>query len=85
MLKELQAVLEGRKFRYPPAVVRAIVNELLAVTDPVQPTMKVDVIKVDPADNRILECALETCQPTWAMRLTHQGQKKRPSAFDVTH
>jgi putative PIN family toxin of toxin-antitoxin system len=60
MLDEFQGVLEGRKFRYPGAIVRTIVNELLVVSELVRPTMRVKVIKADPADNRILECALES-------------------------
>jgi len=60
ILAEFQWVLEGKKFRYPAAVVRNIVSELLAVSELVRPTMKVDQIKADPADNRILECALES-------------------------
>jgi len=60
MLDEFQGVLEGMKFRYPGSIVRSIVNELLAVAELVRPTMKVQVIKADAADNRILECALES-------------------------
>jgi len=60
MLAEFQGVLEGKKFRYPAAIVRNIVSELVAVSELVRPTMKVEHIKADPADNRILECALES-------------------------
>jgi uncharacterized protein len=60
MLDELHGVLGGRKFRYPGDIVRSIVNELLAVSELVRPAMKVKVIKTDPSDNRILECALES-------------------------
>jgi len=60
MLAEFQGVLEGKKFRYPSDIVRNIVNELLAVSELVRPTIKVEQIKVDPSDNRILECALES-------------------------
>jgi len=60
MLAEFQGVLEGKKFRYPPDIVRTIVRELLAVSELVRPRKKVQQIKDDPADNRILECALET-------------------------
>ena len=60
MLAEFQWVLEGKKFRYPAAIVRNIVSELLAVSELVRPTTKVEHIKADPADNRILECALES-------------------------
>ena len=60
MLAEFQGVLEGKKFRYPSDIVRNIVNELVAVSELVRPTIKVEQIKVDPPDNRILECALES-------------------------
>jgi putative PIN family toxin of toxin-antitoxin system len=60
MLAEFQWVLEGTKFRYPAAIVQNIVTELLSVSELVRPTMKVEQIKADPADNRILECALES-------------------------
>jgi uncharacterized protein len=60
MLAEFQGVLEGKKFRYPSDIVRTIVHELLAVSELVRPRMKVEQIKADPADNRILECALES-------------------------
>ena len=59
MLAEFQWVLEGRKFRYPAAIVQNIVTELLSVSELVRPTMQVEQIKADPADNRILECASE--------------------------
>jgi len=58
MLDEFQGVLEGKKFRYPSDIVRTIMHELLAFSELVRPRMKVEQIKTDPADNRILECAL---------------------------
>jgi len=60
MLAEFQGVLEGKKFRYPSDIVRTIVHELLAVSELVRPRMKVEQIKAGPADNRILEWALES-------------------------
>jgi putative PIN family toxin of toxin-antitoxin system len=86
MLNEFQGVLEGRKFRYPVAIVRTIVNELLAVSELVRPTMKVQVIKADPADNRILECALESgaaCIVTGDRHLLELGQFKGIPILDV--
>lgn len=86
MLDEFQGVLEGRKFRYPGAIVRTIVNELLAVSELVRPTMKVQVIKADPADNRILECALEsrvTCIVTGDRHLLELGQFEGIPILDV--
>jgi putative PIN family toxin of toxin-antitoxin system len=86
MLAEFQGVLEGRKFRYPSAIVCTIVNELLAVSELVRPTMKVEQIKADPADNRILECALESraaCIVTGDRHLLELGQFEGISILDV--
>ena len=86
MLDEFQGVLEGRKFRYPGAIVRTIVNELLAVSELVRPMMKVQVIKADSADNRILECALESravCIVTGDRHLLELGQFEGIPIFDV--
>jgi uncharacterized protein len=86
MLAEFQGVLEGRKFRYPSAIVRTIVNELLAVSELVRPTMKVEQIKADPADNRILECALESraaCIVTGDRHILELGQFEGIPILDV--
>ena len=86
MLDEFQGVLEGRKFRYPWAIVRTIGNELLAVSELVRPAMKVQVIKADPADNRILECALESravCIVTGDKHLLELGQFQGIPIMDV--
>ena len=86
MLDEFQGVLEGRKFRYPGTIVRTIVNELLAVSELVRPTMKVQVIKADPSDNRILECALESraaCIVTGDRHLLELGQFQGIPILDV--
>ena len=86
MLAEFQGVLEGKKFRYPSAIVRTIVNELLAVSELVRPTMKVEQIKADPADNRILECALESraaCIVTGDGHLLELGRFEGISILDV--
>jgi putative PIN family toxin of toxin-antitoxin system len=87
MLAEFQWVLEGRKFRYPTAIVRNIVNELLSVSELVRPTMKVEQIKADQADNRILECALESrasCIVTGDRHLLNPGQFEGIPILDVT-
>ena len=86
MLSEFQGVLEGKKFRYPSAIVRNIVNELLGVSELVRPTMKVEQIKADPADNRILECALESraaCIVTGDRHLLELGQFEGIPILDV--
>jgi putative PIN family toxin of toxin-antitoxin system len=86
MLAEFQWVLEGRKFRYPGAIVQNIVTELLSVSELVRPAMKVEQIKADPADNRILECALEsraTCIVTGDRHLLELGEYEGIPILDV--
>ena len=58
-IKELEDVLCGRKFAYPPEISRTIVRELEAVSELVFPTRKIAAVKADPYDNLILECAVE--------------------------
>jgi putative PIN family toxin of toxin-antitoxin system len=77
MLEELRWVLEGQKFCYLPPVVQTILNELLAVSELVRPTKRVHVVHADPADNRIIECALEShadCIVTGDKHLLELGQ-----------
>ena len=59
MLHELEYVLCGRKFRYPPDTARSIVRELESISEFIVPTRKIPVVKTDPYDNMILECAAE--------------------------
>jgi uncharacterized protein len=56
---ELEGVLCGKKFRYPPKIARSIVRELEAMCEIVTPTRTLAVVKADPYDNMILECAVE--------------------------
>ena len=58
ILEEIQDVLTGSKFRFPPAAAREIVIEITALAEAVEPKERVDLIADDPDDNRILECAL---------------------------
>ena len=65
---------------------RTVVNELLAVSELVRPKTKVKVIKADPADNRILECALESrvaCIVTGDRHLLELGQFESIPILDV--
>lgn len=55
---ELEGVLAGEKFRYPNKVTRVILDELIAISHVVTPAKRVNIIQSDPADNRILECAV---------------------------
>jgi putative PIN family toxin of toxin-antitoxin system len=58
ILKELAEVLVGKKFRVPIVVVQQTIHEISEMAELVIVTDKVNVIKSDPDDNRILECAV---------------------------
>jgi len=60
ILDELRDVLERPKFRFSPEQALQVIEELHAVCDIVNPTIRVDVVTADPNDNIILECALES-------------------------
>lgn len=57
LIRELSGVLEGKKFKYPPEIMKVIVRELEAIAEVVMPEKKLKIIKKDPEDNRVLECA----------------------------
>lgn len=59
ILNELQGVLCGKKFGYRPEIARSIVGELETIGELVAPTRKIAVVKADPYDNLILECAVK--------------------------
>ena len=58
ILKELAEVLIGKKFRTPIAFVGQIIHELSEIAELVIVTDKINAVKNDPDDNRILECAV---------------------------
>jgi putative PIN family toxin of toxin-antitoxin system len=59
MLSELGAVLQRPKFGFPVTMVNQILSELAAIAELVVPSEEVSQINSDPADNRVLECAVE--------------------------
>jgi putative PIN family toxin of toxin-antitoxin system len=59
ILNEVRGVLSGKKFQYPQQVIHSILNALEHLAEFVVPQKKVNIIKNDPDDNRVLECALE--------------------------
>ena len=58
MLNELRGVLERPKFSFDPGPVRAIVRQMVHCGEMVTPAVRIEEIREDPADNRILECAV---------------------------
>jgi putative PIN family toxin of toxin-antitoxin system len=59
ILEEYQKILK-RDFGFSEEEISDIMQNVLAFLELVIPTAKVDVVKDDPDDNRIIECALES-------------------------
>lgn len=59
ILNELKKVLTHEKFKLDEETANERVEYLLVLADLVSPRRKVNAIKEDPPDNRILECAQE--------------------------
>ena len=57
ILKETMGVLR-KKFDWPGELLHAWNGRLRALANMVTPTERLDVIKHDPPDNRVLECAV---------------------------
>lgn len=58
-VNEIEGVLCGKKFTYPPEIARSVVREFEAMCEIVTPARKRSVVQADPNDNMILECAVE--------------------------
>jgi putative PIN family toxin of toxin-antitoxin system len=56
ILNEVTRVLSD-KFKWPPRAVALARNHIGGFTEKVAPTERIDVVKDDPTDDRILECA----------------------------
>ncbi len=59
ILEEYKKVLI-RDFKYNEGDIKYIITTLLSLLKIIKPTIKVDVIKEDPDDNKILECAISS-------------------------
>ncbi len=59
ILSEYQEVLR-RDFCFSDEEVSEILEKVLAFVTLVNPTIKVEIVKDDPDDNQIIECALES-------------------------
>ncbi|MGD1097211.1 MAG: putative toxin-antitoxin system toxin component, PIN family [Bryobacteraceae bacterium] len=56
ILTEIEETLRN-KFLWPPDRIKAAIETLLDITDCIRPTVTLDVVRDDPDDNKILECA----------------------------
>ncbi len=59
ILDELKDVLQRQKFGFSPDACFHIAEELHGVCDIISPSVILDVIRSDPDDNHVLECAVE--------------------------
>lgn len=58
MLTEFEAVISRDKFRFADEEINTIIEAIVSFSEIVNPEIKLDVIKSDPDDNKILECAV---------------------------
>lgn len=59
ILDETAEVLE-RDFKYSKSEIKNIIEKILLFVKLVEPRQKVGVIKDDPDDNKVIECAVES-------------------------
>ncbi|MAG47590.1 putative toxin-antitoxin system toxin component, PIN family [archaeon] len=58
ILKEFKEVMSRPKFGYPRSVINNVLKNIFSISEIVFPKEKLNVIKDDPSDNMVLECAL---------------------------
>ena len=58
ILEEIRGVLEGTKFQFSKRFVNALTREIEDLADAVEPKERIGVVREDPEDNRVLECAV---------------------------
>jgi putative PIN family toxin of toxin-antitoxin system len=58
ILAEIKDVLSGSKFKFSEIAALEVVNDISSLAETFEPIGKISWIKEDPADDRILECAL---------------------------
>ncbi len=58
ILSELKDVISREKFGYTEEEVNTFIDAIISFSEIVNPEIEIDVIKADPDDNKILECAV---------------------------
>jgi len=58
ILIEFEEVISRDKFGFKDEEINTIIEAIISVSEAVNPEIKLDVIKADPDDNKILECAV---------------------------
>lgn len=58
ILSELEGVISRDKFGFSSEKIDSAIEAILSFSEVVNPEIKLDVVKLDPDDNKILECAI---------------------------
>ncbi|MDD5472672.1 MAG: putative toxin-antitoxin system toxin component, PIN family [Candidatus Methanoperedens sp.] len=58
ILDEVEEVISRKKFGFSTQKISSAMEAILSFSEIINPEIKVDVIKSDPDDNKILECAI---------------------------
>ncbi|MBU4266951.1 MAG: putative toxin-antitoxin system toxin component, PIN family [Candidatus Altiarchaeales archaeon] len=59
ILEEFEGVVSQERFGFTKNIREEIINNVIKIAKIVDPKGKIDAIKEDPDDNKIIECALE--------------------------
>jgi hypothetical protein len=59
ILDEIAGVL-ARKFNLPPEAIEEAHRRIMTIARTINPSVQLDVVKEDPPDNRVLECAVSS-------------------------
>ena len=59
IIKELKGVLSRPKFGFSNGQVESVVKHIISVSEIIVATSRVDVVKEDPSDNKIIEAAID--------------------------
>ena len=60
IIDELRDVLLRPKFGFAPSFIDIVVQDLVSIADMCYPSIRHDVVKKDPDDNIIVDCAVES-------------------------
>jgi len=58
IISELKDVISRKKFGYTDEEVNTFIDTIISFSLVVNPDIKIEIIKSDPDDNKILECAI---------------------------
>ena len=85
ILEEFKGVISRDKFGFSDEEISTIMEAIISVSEIVNPEIKIDVIKSDPDDNKIPECAI-TCGDSYIVsgdkRLLELGEYRSISIIN---